>query len=506
MAHDDRPRPLRLSPRQRLAAVLTPALLVLAFDAASFWGTLRERASRHAVDESHRTIEALQQVLAASSAAEMAEQRYLLTGDERYLQPLDRIGPQLDSVLRQLRTLTSHDPPAARARADTLQRLVSAQMGELRANVARARRGDRAGAVQQVRSGRAPRSTTEATRMAEALRRNEQAQLRARDHHEDGVTRRLVLLVVLGALASAVVSLAANTLLGRYGASQESFAAELESLNRRLAEQSASLQQLTAELQERTEAAEEANRAKSRFLAAMSHDLRTPLNAITGYVELLEMGVRGPVSEAQTADLQRIRNSSRHLLSLINAILAFARTESGKLEVRMEPVPAAGLLRGVESSFLPQAAEKGLRYARADGADGVWVMADPEKTEQVLLNLIGNAIKFTDAGGEVSVRCADEGERVAFHVRDTGRGIAPDKLPLVFQPFVQVDREQVPEHHRGVGLGLAISRELAAAMGGELSVESELGRGSTFTLRLRRAANPRPRPEAAAAAGETKPA
>ncbi|HEX8246402.1 MAG TPA: ATP-binding protein [Longimicrobium sp.] len=484
MAQPDRPRPLRLSPRQRLAAVLTPALLVLAFDAASFWGTLRERESRHAVDESHRTIETLQQVLASSSVAETALLRYLLTHDAGYLQPVDSAAVHVDAELVRLRALTKDDSADVRARTDTLSRLITGQMLELRRAVELAQRGDTRAALQRVQSGSAAKLTSEAARVADALQAAERAQLHGRDDREERVTRRLVLLVVLGALASAVVSLAVNTLLGRYGASQEAFAAELESLNRRLAEQSASLQQLTAELQERTDAAEEANRAKSRFLAAMSHDLRTPLNAITGYVDLLEMGVRGPVSEAQAADLQRIRNSSRHLLSLINAILSFARTESGKLEVRLEPVPAAALLREIESSFLPQAAEKGVRYVPADGADGVWVMADPEKTAQVLLNLIGNAIKFTDAGGEVSVRCQDEGGRVAIHVRDTGRGIAPDQLPLIFQPFVQVNRDQVPERHRGVGLGLAISRELATAMGGELTAESELGKGSTFTLRL----------------------
>jgi signal transduction histidine kinase len=498
MVPSEPPRPLRLSPRQRLAAVLFPALLVLAFDAATFWGALRERGSRHVVDESHRTIETLQQVLALSSSAETAQQRYLLTGDERALAPLDRAGTELRSRLARLRDLTNDDPPDTRARTDTLEQVIAGRLAELRRAVALQRQGDRAGALESVRSLASARSAHEAARLADALTRAQEAELKERGEREEGVTHRLVLLVVLGALACAAVSLAVNGLLGRYGASQEAFAGELEVLNRRLAEQSQSLQRLTAELRERTAAAEEANRSKSRFLAAMSHDLRTPLNAISGYVELLEAGIRGPVNDAQKADLDRIRNSSRHLLSLIDAILGFARTEAGKLEVRLEPVPAAGLVRGIESSFLPQLAEKALRYS-ADAPQGVWVTADPARAGQVLLNLIGNAIKFTDAGGEVELRCVDEGEQVAFHVRDTGRGIPADHLPLVFQPFVQVNREQVPEHQRGVGLGLAIGRELAVAMGGSLTVESEVGRGSVFTLRLPRAADPRSRPGAASA-------
>jgi signal transduction histidine kinase len=488
MPDPDRPRPLRLSPRQRLAAVLTPALLVLAFDAASFWGTFRERDSRHAVNESHLTIEQLQQVLAISSSAETAQHRYLLTRDAQFLDAFATARRALPGALDSLRSLKRDDSPASRELALSLQRLLVAEMDTVARTMALVRGGDFPGALQRVRQRHAEGVFSQAARVAEALEAEERSELDRRDRSEERTTGRLVMLVVLGAAASALVSLAANSLLGRYGASQESFAAELEALNRQLAEQSASLQQLAAELQVRTEAAEEANRAKGRFLAAMSHDLRTPLTAISGYVDLLEMGIRGPVTDAQKADLQRIRASSKHLLSLIEAILSFARTEAGKLEVKLEPVPVGPLLREIEPSFLPQLAERGLRYECDAGSERLWITADPDRTRQVLLNLVGNAIKFTDAGGEVAVRCVDEGERVAIHVRDTGRGIAPEQLPLVFQPFVQVNREQVPERQRGVGLGLAISRELAVAMGGELSVESELGRGSTFTLRLPRAA------------------
>jgi signal transduction histidine kinase len=492
------PRPLRLSPRQRLAAVLTPALLVLAFDAATFWGTLRERGSRHAVDESHRTIETLQMVLAQSYAAQTEQQRYLLTGEATYLSRFDSAGAGLTSALARLHALKRDDPAPSRALADTLGALLNAQLAELRTSVA-ARQVNRAGSAQRVRGVETDRVSERAAQITDLLRRDEERELDARNHHEDGTTERLVFLVLLGAAASAAVSIAANTLLGRYGAGQEAFATELESLNRRLAEQSDSLRRVTDELRERTAAAEEANQAKSRFLAAMSHDLRTPLNAISGYVGLLQEGVRGPITPAQASDLQRIRESGEHLLSLIESILAFARTEAGTMEVRMEPVPAAALLRRVESSFLPQATEKGLRL-RADAApDGVWVMADLEKTERVLLNLVGNAVKFTPAGGEVAVHfVANGGDAVEIRVRDTGKGIAPEQLPLIFHPFVQVDREQVPERQRGVGLGLAISRELANAMGGELSAESEVGRGSVFTLRLRRAEPPPTRGDAPA--------
>jgi len=540
-------QPIRLTPVQRFAAVFAPALLVLVFGAASYWGTVRERASRHAVDESHRTIETLQEVLAFAVDAETGQRGYLLTGDERYLGPFRLAQARVQGRLGELRRLTQDDGPLSSARVDSLTFAVGQKFDELSETIALRQAGNQAGALQVVDSGRGRRIMDDARRLASVLEQHEQAELRARDDRENRNSMILTALVIVGAGASAGVSLLLNRLLNRYGASQEAFANELEAANRQLEEQavelevqneqlqeqsaeleaqSSQLQEqaaeltvrnqalhgLTEELEARTEAAEEANRAKSRFLAAMSHDLRTPLNAISGYADLLELGIRGPVTEAQVADLQRIRNSGRHLLSLINGILDFARIEAGRVEVTPEPVPIASLIRGIESSFLPQAREKQLRYECDPGPDGAWVSADPEKAEQVLLNLVGNAIKFTEEGGEISVRCVEDGDRVAIHVRDTGRGIAQDELPTIFEPFVQVDRDAVAEKQRGVGLGLAISRELATAMGGDLSVQSELGKGSIFTLRLPRvpapgttetpAAPAAQTPEAAAGAGE----
>jgi signal transduction histidine kinase len=421
---------------------------------------------------------------------------------------------------------------------DSLAVVVDRKFEELRETIALRRAGELSRAREVVESGRGKRTMDRARSLARALRANENAELGQRDASEGRNSTVLTVLIVLGAGASAAVSLLLNRVLQRYGASQEAFAGELAAANHQLGEQQVELEQqydqlqeqsaemeaqsaqlqeqaaelttqndtlhaLAGELEARTRVAEDANLSKSRFLAAMSHDLRTPLNAISGYADLLELGIRGPVNEAQVADLQRIRNSSRHLLSLINGILAFARIEAGKVEVRMEPVAIGALIRGIESSFLPQAREKQLRYDCDPGGDGVWVAADPEKAEQVLLNLVGNAIKFTGEGGEISVRCVEDGERVAVHVRDTGRGIAPAELPTIFEPFVQVNRHETAERQRGVGLGLAISRELAAAMGGELSVQSELGKGSIFTLRLRRVAAPTAI-AAAPAAGEAQ--
>ncbi|MHB1223957.1 MAG: ATP-binding response regulator [Gemmatimonadaceae bacterium] len=234
--------------------------------------------------------------------------------------------------------------------------------------------------------------------------------------------------------------------------------------------------------------AEKANRAKAEFLAVMSHELRTPLNAIGGYAELVELGVYGPVTPEQLGALARLRRSQEHLLGLINSVLNFAKLEAGRIEYQVEPTMVNDAVRSVDALIAPLAAARGLELD--SGACGAVVVAraDAEKLRQILLNLFSNAIKFTPPGGRVTVRCAvvdgEEGDRhVAVRVADTGRGISPDELEHVFDPFVQVGRK-LSSSDGGTGLGLAISRDLARGMGGELTAESEVGVGSTFILTL----------------------
>jgi PAS domain S-box-containing protein len=233
--------------------------------------------------------------------------------------------------------------------------------------------------------------------------------------------------------------------------------------------------------------AERANKAKSEFLAAMSHDLRTPLNAIGGFADLVAEGVYGPVTEDLRKAMARIRRAASHLLTLINDILSFAKIEAGRVQLRIADVPVEEVVASAGTLIEIQAAKKGLSYAARPGTDPVRVHADRERTTQILTNLLTNAVKFTDAGSIVVGWRAD-GRAVRIDVRDTGRGIPADKLVCVFEPFVQAGRS-AEEQQQGVGLGLAISRELARAMGGDLTVESVVAQGSTFTLRLPRAAD-----------------
>jgi PAS domain S-box-containing protein len=228
--------------------------------------------------------------------------------------------------------------------------------------------------------------------------------------------------------------------------------------------------------------AEEASSAKSRFVATVSHELRTPLNAITGYVELLEMQIRGPVTPEQREDLMRIRKSADVLRRLIDDVLSLARMESGHLEYRYETVSLDRFLGTLESFIAPRVTQKGLRYRfDPDGCD-MLVAIDRDKVEQIMLNLLSNAVKYTEKGS-ITLRCRVLEDGFALQVVDTGPGIPPPSRESIFQPFVRDERTRTTVSE-STGLGLAISREMARAMGGDVTVESEEGVGSTFSLRL----------------------
>jgi signal transduction histidine kinase len=243
------------------------------------------------------------------------------------------------------------------------------------------------------------------------------------------------------------------------------------------------LRDLLAQYEEARAEADSANRAKGEFLSVMSHELRTPLNAIGGYTELIEMGIRGPVTPEQRTDLERIRMSQKHLLGLVNEVLNYTKLETGTVEYDIADVPVRDAFASAEALVMPQARAKGLELVIGETEPCLAVRADADKLRQILVNLLTNAVKFTEPHGRIYVDCERDGECICFSVRDTGIGIPEDRLAAVFEPFVQV-RSDLTRTQEGTGLGLAISRQLARGMGGNLVVESAPGLGSTFTLKL----------------------
>ncbi|MEO7360516.1 MAG: ATP-binding protein [Gemmatimonadaceae bacterium] len=219
----------------------------------------------------------------------------------------------------------------------------------------------------------------------------------------------------------------------------------------------------------------------------MSHKLRTPLSAISGYAEILQMGMRGELNDAQRLDLSRIQANQVHLLRIINDILDLAQVESGQLVVSTEPVALRDVTTDLDPIILPLIAAKNIQYSVHDELLPLTVVAERDRLTQVLVNLVANATRFTKNGGVISLHASCANGRVQVHVTDTGVGIPLDKQEAIFQPFVQV--ENGPSRRaQGTGLGLAISRRIVAAMGGTLTVSSQPGVGSTFTMELQHVA------------------
>lgn len=225
--------------------------------------------------------------------------------------------------------------------------------------------------------------------------------------------------------------------------------------------------------------------AKIQFLARMSHELRTPLQSISGYVDLLRAGTPEPLSPGQERMLERIAESERILVHVIDDVITFSRLEAGHLHYNIGPVTARDIFRIAQAVVEPLATDRKVQLVVDDCPSDLTAMADPDKLKQILVNLAANAIKFTPANGTVTLRCREDSDWIWFEVADTGPGIAREQLLEIFEPYVQLGNPVV-DRFGGSGLGLTISREFASGMSGDLSASSQLGRGSTFTLRLPR--------------------
>jgi len=539
---------VRLTTLQRLGATGGIAAIVLLLGLLTYGGLSGTREARAGVISTHQAIEATQSVLQDITDAETGQRGFLLTADEAYLEPYHAALDRLTADMALLRGIAGADSEQ-RHDLDSLSRAIDLKVAELANTIGiRRTRGSEA-AQREVDTHLGQRKMEIIRSLLHGVAVRQQTFLEEAIARSDRTYRIVEAIVIAGTVTAIVIALMLNTLLTRFANAQADSARRLDAQNKELGDSNHRLSELTVELELRNQqlqeqavemesqqshlqeqatelesqseelratveqlehqttlaekaravaeeamrGAEEANRAKSLFLTTMSHELRTPLNAIGGYVDLLALEIRGPLVDAQREDLRRIKKSGQHLLSLINDILNLAKIESGQLDLHVRDVPLALVFENVDTLVAPQFNSKGITYVFPQCDPTLHVRADGDKLQQILLNVLSNACKFTGEGGRVSVECdarsgdADgTGPMVAIAVHDTGRGIAEDKLDKIFEPFVQIDRHLTGGSQQGVGLGLAISRDLARSMSGDLVAKSELGVGTTFVLTIPR--------------------
>ena len=284
-------------------------------------------------------------------------------------------------------------------------------------------------------------------------------------------------------LARAFMFVVVGAVVGLLNERRLALEAELRAYSKTLEQRTSQLEERTADLEQANIHLLEMDRLKSIFLASMSHELRTPLNSIIGFTGILLQGLAGELNEEQRKQLTMVRDSSRHLLSLINDLLDISKIEAGKARLSLREFGLGDVAREVMGSFAPLASRKGLEIC-GDIPAGITLYSDQRRLKQVLMNLVGNAVKFTDQGGvNIAARTLEEDGMLEVRVTDTGIGIEDEDMRRIFEPFQQIDMS-LTKKYEGTGLGLYLTRKLVFLLGGDISARSECGKGSEFTFTL----------------------
>ena len=428
-----------------LFAIIALAVII----GLSCWNWHRYQMADDNVRDTVIALQSVSGVLSIMKDAETGQRGYLLTGSERYLTPFNSAEHDANGQMRTLSAYLKNDPEL-QSTWTQLQQAIGEKFAELRKTVALKQEGRSGQAMQIVSSDWGIRVMSRIRDDCSLLQRRLQDQLMDRDNREETQMLRLQ----VGATAASCLLLALVALS-------------------------------TLKFKREKEAAEAANQAKSVFLANMSHELRTPLNAIIGYSEMLIEETEAEGHHALTADLRKVQTSGQHLLELINTVLDFSKIESGKMELYLETFSIAELLDEVGAVIRPLADKNENTYRIRIDERLQSMRADQTKVRQSLLNLLSNACKFTSKGTvSLNVQSLPD-DKIAFVVSDTGVGMTPEQISRLFTPFTQAD-SSTTRRYGGTGLGLTISKKFVEMMGGEIAVESQEGKGTSFTITLPR--------------------
>jgi signal transduction histidine kinase/CheY-like chemotaxis protein len=455
----------------------------LAFGVLLLLGAITYRSSQsfvlasRSVDHTNEVLRHLSNVYVPVQRVHVAARDYALTGQERHL---TRVEQNIEQVYADVDTIQAliADNPDQQERLRRVRERLDARFGAVREFLREAHAGEnrlRAGIAFAENADRMPTSVPLIQEMQdEELRLLAERTERQRASMETTIALSAGLTVLIAVLLTTIYVLTVRDLATKRSAQAEVARINLE------------LEKANRELTTRNEQIQHATKMKSRFLASMSHELRTPLNAIIGFSELLDSETAGAVNEKQKRFLGHIRTGARHLLQLINDILDLSKVEAGQLQIFPENALMRDLVHEVLPIVNPMAAIKKITLEHPFADEPVGVHADRIRLKQVVYNLLSNAIKFTPQGGRVRMTVADEGEWNRFAISDTGVGIKPEDLELIFEEFRQVS-ETTKGVREGTGLGLAITRRLVEQHGGKLWVESTFGAGSTFYFTMPKA-------------------
>ena len=454
----------RLTVAEKVASAFMVGVVYLAVVGAIAYRSVDRFAEATVrAERTHVGMRTLEEALSLIMGAETGSRGYVITGDARYLEPYRTAEVEVVRLLRSLEIMTAGDP-VQRDRLGRLTPLVARRFAILdESNRLRATAGfDDAAAA--ARTGRGRVVMDSIRQLVDAMSAEEMSRLRDRSAQEQRSLRRATTLIAVSFFFAALLGLAAGLVVSR-------------DIDRRMVAEE--------EARRAKEVAEAASRAKSEFLAMMSHELRTPLNSVIGFSNVLLRNRAGNLREKDLLYLQRIKAGGRRLLALIDEVLDLSKIEAGRMRLERAPVSVGELVEDTVASFEGQLRDRVISL-EAELPDRMTpIMTDPAKLLQVLANLIGNAIKFTERGGVVVRVIADRASRrpVRIDVADTGIGIPADRLEAIFGAFEQADTSTA-RRYGGTGLGLAVSRALCDLMGYRLEVWSEVGQGSVFSVIL----------------------